>query len=213
MPLGTLVAPPIRAQQKPIIIGVLSSHNSQEDAAAKIAFLQAMRELGYVEDKHFKIAPRFADGRSDRLSVLAAELVGLNPDVILASGTPAAVAASQDTTTIPIAFDSVGDPIRIGLADSLSHPGRNSTGLSNFSGDLGGKKLQFLLQMVPSVTRVALLLNPMNPNLAKGKPKLLAAAKKLGLTILEFSASTPEEVGPAFTSMAQQHVQGRVHRG
>jgi putative ABC transport system substrate-binding protein len=107
-------------------------------------------DLGYIRDKHFVLAERFADGMNDRLPELAAELVRLNVDVILANATPAALAASKATTTIPILFDSVSDPVQVGLADSLGHPGHNSTGLSNFSGDLGAKRLQLLMDMVPA---------------------------------------------------------------
>ena len=167
-----------------------------------------MLQLGYVRDRNFVLAERFADGINDRLPGLAAELVKLHVDVILADATPAAVAASKATTTIPIVFDSVSDPVKIGLADSLAHPGHNSTGLSNFSGDLGPKRLQLLAQMVPGLTRVALLRNPTNPNTARGSFNgVLAAADQLGLHAVPFDVSVPDDVGSAFRSMAQQSVQ------
>ena len=98
LPLGTLAAPWVRAQQKPKVIGVLSFYNRQKDEASRTAFVQAMLELGYVEDKHFVFAIRFADEKNDRLPVLAAELVRLNVDVILASSTNVALAAVQRAT-------------------------------------------------------------------------------------------------------------------
>jgi len=166
-----------------------------------------MLALGYIEGNNFVFAERFADGQYEHLRELAAELVRLNVDVILASSTPVAIAASRATTIIPVIFDNVSDPVLIGLADSLGHPGRNCTGISNFSGDLSPKRLQLLKQMVPGLTRVALLRNPTNPMAQRALPGLLEVAEKLGLHALPFNASSPQEVESAFRSMAQQSVQ------
>ena len=122
-----------------------------------------LRELGYVEGRNLAVEWRFADGNNDRLPDLAAELVRLNPDLIIASGTPAARAMQKATSTIPIVIVGVADPVGFGLVASLSRPGGNITGTSIMATDVSIKSLEFLLALVPDLKQVAVLLNPTNP--------------------------------------------------
>ena len=127
------------------------------------AFPRGMRELGYVEGKNLVIEWRFADGKSERLPDLAAELVRLKVDVIVTGSSQAISAAQKATTTIPIVMATTGDPVGSGFVKSLARPGGNITGLSNLSSDIGTKHLELLLGMVPKLSRVAVLVNPANP--------------------------------------------------
>src|SRR6266705_1801959 len=124
------------------------------------AFHQGLRDLGYVEGRNLVIEYREAEGKADRLPALAAELVALKVDVIVASGTLAALAAKQTTRTLPIVFSPAGDPVGSGLVTSLARPGGNVTGLSAFAPELVGKRLELLKQAVPGVSRVAVLWQP-----------------------------------------------------
>src|SRR5262249_28281544 len=127
------------------------------------AFLEGMRALGYVEGQHFVMEYRAAAGQYERLPALAAELVRLQVDVLLVVFTPAALAAKQATSTIPIVMMGVGDPVGSGLVATLARPGGNVPGLSALSTDLVGKQLEFLKEAPPPVPRVAILWNPANP--------------------------------------------------
>ena len=169
-------------------------------------FTQGMRELGYVEGKNLLIEWRSAEGKSERLPELAADLVRLKVDVLAAGGTPAAQAAQKATTTIPIVMISVGDPVGTGLVKSLARPGGNSTGLSNMTADLAPKLLEMLRAMVPKVTRVAVLVNPSNASHALGLKDVQAAAQKFGVKILPIEARTPQEIANGFATMARQNV-------
>jgi len=127
------------------------------------AFRQGMRELGYVEGQNITIESRWADGRYEHLRGLAVELVRLKPDLIVTAGTPAALAAKQATTTIPIVIAGVGDPVPLKLVASLAQPGGNITGLTNVTIELAGKRVGLLKEMVPRVSRVAILWDEANP--------------------------------------------------
>ncbi len=168
-------------------------------------FRPSMRELGYVEGKNLVIELRSAEGNSERLPGLASELVNLKVDVIIAGGTPATRAAQKATTTIPIVMVSVGDPVGTGLVKSLARPGGNITGLSNLSVDIGPKRLEMLLTMVPKLSRVAFLVNPSNTANMKTLESVQAAGKKRGVTILGVEARTPQEIDNAFSLMRQQN--------
>jgi putative ABC transport system substrate-binding protein len=124
------------------------------------AFHQGLRDLGYVEGRNVVTEYRYAEGKVERLPALAAELVALKVDVIVASGTLAALAAKQATSALPIVFSPAGDPVGSGLVTSLARPGGNVTGLSAFAPELVGKRLELLKQAVPGVSRVAVLWQP-----------------------------------------------------
>src|SRR3954451_8276212 len=151
-----------RAQQKSMpVVGVLSSSAPDLNEPNISAFRQELSELGYVEGRNILIEYRWAEGKSERFPALAAELVALKVDIILtAGGTLAALAAKQATTTLPIVFGVVGDPLAEGLVTSLARPGGNVTGLSNVTTDLIGKWLELLKQIVPRINLVAVLWKP-----------------------------------------------------
>jgi putative ABC transport system substrate-binding protein len=164
------------------------------------AFLQGLRELGYFEGKNIVVERRFAAGRYDELPELAAELVGLKVDVILAASTPVAHSAKKATSAIPVVM-VVADPIGTGLVSSLAKPGGNLTGLSDFHGDLITKRLEILKEVVPSATRIAVLSNPGNPSCSLQTKELAAVAPALGLTLFAVEAKGLDDIAPGFTTM------------
>src|SRR5215510_3517801 len=159
--IGLLVAPLCANAQPPTHvhrIGVLSGVGTTPARDSFLeGFLEGMRALGYVEGQHLVLEYRGAEGQYERLPDLAAELVRLKVDVIVTYGTPPSVAAKDATTTIPIVMMSVGDPVGSGLVASLARPGGNVTGVSTLSPDLGGKQLEFFKDVLPTISRVALL--------------------------------------------------------
>ncbi len=164
-----------------------------------------MRELGYVEDKNLVIVWRSAEGKPERLPVLAAELVRLNVDIIVAGDTPATSAAQKATTTIPIVMGSNADPVGSGFVKSLAQPSSNITGISIITGDISPKQLEMLLSMVPKLSRVAFLLNPANTAHAGNLKGLQAAAQENGVKILPMRVRTPGEIENAFSVMTHQN--------
>jgi putative tryptophan/tyrosine transport system substrate-binding protein len=168
-------------------------------------FRQGMRELGYVDGKNLVIEWRSADSKVERLPGLAAELVKMKVDIIVVAGGQAAGAAQKATATIPIVIVSVGDPVVTGLVKSYARPGGNITGVANLNVDLGPKRLEMLLSMVPKLSRVAVLVNPSNPSNMKALDGTLAEGKKRGVTILRAEARTPQEIETAFALMARDN--------
>jgi putative ABC transport system substrate-binding protein len=142
-------------------IGVLSAGSPETGGKSIVG--EAFRELGYIEGKNLTFERRYAEGRLDRLPKLAAELVSLEVDVIMAVGTLAPLAAKRANSTIPIVMMSAGDPVGSGLVASLAEPGGNVTGMSLMAPDLGGKRLELLKELLPGVSRVAILWNAANP--------------------------------------------------
>lgn len=169
------------------------------------AFPRELRKLGYIEGRNLVIEWRFADGISERLPGLAAELVGLKVDVILSATTPTTAAAKKATTTIPIVMASVGDPVGSGFVKSLAQPGGNITGLSNLTGELGPKHLEIMASLVPNLSRVAVLMNPANSSNAAILKSIQAAARRTGVTVVPIEARTPREIEGAFAVMAREH--------
>jgi putative ABC transport system substrate-binding protein len=169
------------------------------------AFLEAMRTLGYVEGQNLVMEYREAAGHYERLPALAAELVRLPADVLLAWITPAALALKQATTTVPIVMMGVGDPMGSGLVASLAHPGGNVTGVTALSSDLVGKQLEFLRDVRPTVSRVALLWNPANPSNALWVREAEVAAPALGVQLYLVEARDPEAFDSAFAAMTNAH--------
>jgi putative ABC transport system substrate-binding protein len=208
---GALVMPlPSFAQQQGKIwrIGFLFSGNRPTPVTSHAnyrAFSKGMQELGHIEGKNLMIELRFAEGRAELLSVLAAELVQLNLDVIIANGTPAASALQKATATIPIVFGSAGDPVGSGLVKSLARPGGNITGLTNVSGDLSRKHLEMLLEMVPKLSRVAVLVNPDNPAHTTIIKNVQAAALGAGIKMSYAEARTPQEIEIGFSRISREN--------
>ena len=174
------------------------------------AFRGGMREHGYVDGQNVTFVERWAEGRSERFPELIDELLGLKVNVILAVSVPAALAAKNKTTTIPIVFIA-SDPLGSGLVSSLARPAGNLTGFSLFLGDeFSSKWLELLREMIPSVTRVALLWNPTNPASAHYMTVLQAAAEKLGVLLHLNAVSNPDQFDAAFATMVAARVQALV---
>jgi putative ABC transport system substrate-binding protein len=167
------------------------------------AFPRGMRELGYVEGKNLVIEWRFADGESARLPALADELVRLKVDVMVSASSQAIGALQKASATIPIVMASSGDPIGSGFVKNLARPGGNITGLSNLTSDIGSKQLELLLSVVPKLSRVAILVNPVNPSLSTFVALVRAQAQRVGVTTLPVEARTVEEIENAFSVMTQ----------
>jgi putative ABC transport system substrate-binding protein len=168
------------------------------------AFRQGLRELGYVEGQNIAIESRWTEGKDDRLPALAADLVRSKVDVIVAETGAATRAAQQATRTIPIVMSLVNDPVGSGLVASLARPGGNVTGLTIMSPDLVGKQLELLKEVVPKVSRVALLRHPDNPASAAQLREAEAAAQALGLRLQTLEARSPQEIDGAFAAMTRE---------
>jgi putative ABC transport system substrate-binding protein len=164
-----------------------------------------MRDLGYVEGKDFVVEWRFAEGQYDRLSGYARELVRLEVDVIVAFNTRAAIEAQRATSTIPIVFAAISDPVGSGLVASLGRPGASITGVSEATDEVIAKQLELLRSALPSVSRVAALFNPDNPLYPPLVKSLQSAAQKAGITVLSVSAGKVEELELAFATMKREH--------
>ena len=190
-------------------IGFLSPL-SRSETDRQDAFRQGMREIGYVEGKDFVIEGRFAEGQYQRIPGLATELVRMKVDVIVAWGTPASIAVAQATSTLPIVILSVTDPVGSGLATSLARPGRNITGVSNLSRDLSGRLLELLIQVVPGISRIAALRNPLNPGSALHLNETEAAARELGVELQLVEARAPEDLEGAFAAIRRGRARGAV---
>ena len=162
------------------------------------AFLKGLRELGYIEGQNLVIDWRFAKGREDRLPELAAELVRLKVDVIIAAGGQASQVAKRATTTIPIVIGQVGDPVQQGLVASLARPGGNITGLSNINPDLAGKRLELLKEAVPKVSRVVFLFDPRNPATALALRETEVAAPALGVRLQSVEVRRADDLENGF---------------
>ena len=170
------------------------------------AFGRGMRELGYIEGKNLLIEWRFASGETGRLAALAAQLVNLNVDIIVAGGAPVISAAQKATAIIPIVMATSNDPVGSGFVASLGRPGGNTTGLSNLSPDLSPKVVETLLSVAPKVSRVAILVNPGNSSNAVIAVNLQIAMQGVGLTGLPVEASTAEGIEGAFSRMRGENV-------
>ena len=206
---GAAVAWPLaaRAQQSVKLRTIGFSGQSTRSAESELvaAFTQRLRELGWIEGRTITIEYRWSEGRAERFVQIAAEFVRLKVDVIVTSGTPQVLAAKQTTSVIPIVFARSGDPVANGLVASLARPGGNVTGLSSQGGDLAGKRLELLREVVPGLRRVAILANVGNPfsviELGEGQ----AAARTLGLEFDALEIRRAEDIVPAFEA-----IKGRV---
>jgi len=198
------------AQQAAItvpVIGFLNGQSPTQYANYVDAFRQALDGAGFTEGHTVRIEYRWAEGHYDRLPALAAELVRLPADLILATGTTAAALAAKDaTTSIPIVFTTAGDPVKEGLVQSLNRPGGNVTGVSFQNNETGSKRLELLRELVPSATAIGYLVNPANPNTPAETADLLKAAAVLGRQIHVVNASSEREIDAAFASFSQQNV-------
>jgi putative ABC transport system substrate-binding protein len=195
-----------RAQQKAMpVIGFLGPGSLGEGAARVAAFRQGLSETGYVEGQNVAIEYRWAEGRYDRLPALAADLVGRKVDVIATSVVPAARAAKNATSMIPIVFTAVNDPVGDGLVASLARPGGNLTGFSMLTAELTPKQLELLSELVPQARMIALLVNPNNSNAEITMRNVQEAAHAKGLQLHFLKAGTESEIDAAFVTLVQLH--------
>jgi len=185
-------------------IGILEALPETRNAANLDALRQGLRELGYVEGRNLIIEYRSADGRAERFPDLAAELVRLKVDLIVARGTPATRAAQNATGTIPVVMATMGDPHPI--VASFAHPGGNITGVTTFSTELTGKRIELLKELVPSLSRVALLHNMANPAVPPEWEETKRAARSLGLQAELLDVRSQDDLGRAFELAVRQHV-------
>jgi putative tryptophan/tyrosine transport system substrate-binding protein len=204
---------PARAQQssnKIPVIGVLWHAGSAEEKEVYLSVLvKAFNELGYVEGKNIHLEHRFPAENPDRFRKLARELVDLKPDIIIAVTNLGAVEAKRATNTIPIVIAVGFDPVGMGLVESLARPGGNVTGLSLIATDLSGKRLELLKEAVPSLSRVALLIEPTNTVKQRTIQAHQAAAAALGITLWPVDISA-EDIEPVFAKIAQDRADGVV---
>jgi putative tryptophan/tyrosine transport system substrate-binding protein len=203
--IGFLTAPLTAEAQQATKVHRIGWLSAGERDPYMEAFLEGMRTLGYVEGQNFVMEYRYAAGQYERLPALAAELVRLKVDVLMVVSTPAALALKNATTTIPIVMTGVGDPVGSGLVASLARPGGNVTGLVALSTELAGKQLEFLKDVLPTVSRVALLWNPTNPANALQVREADVAAQALGVQLHRVEVRSPDAFDSAFAAMTSAH--------
>jgi putative ABC transport system substrate-binding protein len=193
-----------RAQQPMPVIGFLNSQSPDNQADYLQAFRRGLKESGYVEGENVAVEYRWAENKTERLPALAGELVRRRVAVIAASGGLASESAAKATATIPIVFMVPEDPVRMGLVTSLARPGGNLTGVNFFAAELAAKRLGLLRELVPAVTRVAVLLNPAEATIAASNLRdMQTAARDMRLQIQVFNASTSGELDAAFATIAR----------
>ena len=202
---GSAVAWPLaaRAQQpgKLPIIGFLGPNTRSAAGEWVAAFVQRLRELGWIDARNVAIEYRWAEGRDERYAEIAAEFARLKVDVIVTSGTPAVIASKQATSVIPIVFATAGDPVGSGLVASLARPGGNVTGLATLAAELAGKRLELLREVVPGLGRLAIMGNVGNPFTVLELGEVQAAARRLGLEINTLEIRRAQDIAPAFEAI------------
>jgi putative tryptophan/tyrosine transport system substrate-binding protein len=200
---------PARAQEPRRVIGYLGSSSSDASPGVVAAFVQGLKDTGFIEGNNISIEWRWAEGQYNRLPSLAGELVSRGVAVIVAFDAPASSAAKAATKTIPIVFATGADPVKTGLVDSFSRPGGNLTGIFVLLSMLGSKRLELLRELLPSTSTFALLVNPNNPNVVD-VPEIEAAANALGRRLEVLTASTESDLEAAFATMAQHRVDSLI---
>jgi putative ABC transport system substrate-binding protein len=197
----------VSAQQPAMpVIGFLNGASPQGNTTNVAAFQQSLKETDYVEGRNLTIEYRWAEGQYDRLPALAADLVRRQVTVMAAIGTPAALAAKAATATIPIAFTTADDPMKVGLVASLNRPGGNITGVTTLNVELAPKLLELLHEMVPNATVIGLLVNPDNSAQTESTTReVQIAARKFGIDLHILNAGHDREFDAAFASLARLH--------
>jgi ABC-type uncharacterized transport system substrate-binding protein len=211
---GAAVAWPFvaRAQQSTMpVVGFVNLASAKGYAPQVSAFLKGLSEAGYVVGRNVAIEYRWAEGRIDRLPAMVADLVHRQVAVIAATTTPAALAAKAATTTIPIVFETGGDPVQFGLVPSLNRPGGNVTGVTQTNWEMTPKRLQLLHELVPTARVIAVLVNPANPTVSETTTKAMqAAAPSFGLELHILNASTERDFDGVFAKLTQLRAGGLV---
>jgi putative ABC transport system substrate-binding protein len=210
--LGTLasgfLATPLAAWAQPAgkvyRVGFLGNSTAALEANLVGSFREGLRDLGYVEGRNVVIEYRWADGEYERFPALVAELLALKVDVIVTAGTPAAVAVKQATTTVPLVMAAVGDPVGTGLIASLTRPGGNLTGLAAIAPDLEGKRLELMRELLPKLSLVSFMVNPVNPLHSASEKHAREAAKVLRLRLEFVGVRAEAEFDHAFETIAKE---------
>ena len=217
--LGGTVAWPLaaRAQQSPKkvpVVGVLWHAGSAEEEGLYLnVVLKAFSDLGYIEGKNIQLEHRFPAEQPDRFRTLARELVDIKPDAIVAVTVLGAVELKKLTSTIPIVFVLVADPVGFGLVESLARPGGNATGLSLMTNDLSGKRLELLKEAVPNLSRVAYLVDRTDPNRERAIKANQVAAEALGILLWAAEIAAADDIEPVFAKIAQERADGVAWAG
>ena len=207
--LGGATAWPLAARaQQPAgaVIGFMNAGSSKGLGRLAVAFRQGLSESGFVENQNITIEYRWAEGHVEQLSAMAADLVKRHVNVIAATGTQAALAAKAATTTIPIVFETAGDPIALGLVGSLNRPSRNVTGITQLSSELVAKRLSLLHDLVPQASTIGFVVNPTDPRFVSQTKDIQEAAKTFAVEIQVVNASTDAELESAFAELGQLRV-------
>ena len=201
---------PVRAQEKPVI-GYLGSETPERYSSRLIAFREGLAQAGYDEGRNVSIEYRWGEGRYNQLPALAKELAGRKLAVIVAAGgAEVALAAKAATTKIPIVFEMGGDPVALGVVDSLSRPGGNLTGVSSLSVEVSRKRLEFMQEVRPGNNVFAVAINPTSPTFGPQLKNLHAAADSLGLKLIVLKAHTEPEFSGMFTAVREMWAGGLV---
>ena len=204
--LGAVAGTFATKAQQPVRIrrlGLLTALSPSDIALWHQVFRLGLRDLGWVEGKNISVEYRYVEGRSERLPELAADLVNLKVDVIVASALTDAVAAQKATKTIPIVMAAAGDSVASGLVESLARPGGNVTGLSQMTTELVGKRLELLKEMIPKLSRVAVLWNPQGPGSTPNWKELQQSARQLGVLLHSLEVRTADDFDKAFADAAR----------
>jgi putative ABC transport system substrate-binding protein len=208
---GTAIGWPLSARAQQLgqmrLIGGLFAGTEASQDHNLMRFRDGMRELGYTENRDMRLDFRFADAHLDRLSSLAVELVQLKPNVLLGSPLNANLALKQATSTIPIVMANGADPVGFGLVKSLSRPGGNVTGLTNFADELASKQLDLMRELIPHLSRIAVLVNTSNPLHVPQQRETKIAAERLSIELVPFEAENVTQVEIAISAVVQQQLE------
>ena len=195
------------AQTKVWRLGMLDTASRELNSRNLEAFQMRLRELGYVEGSNLVVDYRSSDGRYERLPTLVTELLRLNLDVIVVRGTAEIIAVKNATTTVPIVMSSVADPVRAGVAVSLSRPGGNITGMASAYAELETKRVAYLKEIVPGITRMAWVSDPRSPNSQANVQEAQKAAKSLGIELARFDVRSAADLVRVFEAAGREPVQ------
>jgi ABC-type uncharacterized transport system substrate-binding protein len=195
-----------RGQQRMPVIGYLSSRSSGSEGPVREPFLKALEKAGFTPGRNVAIEYRFSEGSDDRLPALAAELVGRQVVMLVATDRPSALAAKAATATIPIVFTSGSDPVQLGLVASFNRPGGNATGVSLLTTELGPKRLGLVRELLAKPGTIAFVVNPNSAATPSQVKEMQAAAQAVGQPLLVVEAGTEEQVDRAFAMMAERNV-------
>ena len=210
---GAALAPRhVHAQQTPVV-GFLGGATASGWASYVAAFRQGLKESGFDEGRNVAIEYRFAENQYDRLPAMVADLINRQVAVIVATSTPSALAAKAATATVPVVFETLSDPVRIGLVASLSRPGGNVTGVTQLNMEIGPKLLELMHEVVPGAKDIALLVNPKNPNADSMSKNLQAAARTLGVNLRVLNGGSEVDIDAAIATAVQLRIGGLVLGG